>query len=73
MQKYIKPLLGAIGTIGTYLVYLLGGWDAALTIMFLLMGLDCLTGLLRPLRARATKRRAGAFALRLRLRASAKK
>ena len=61
MQKYIKPLLGAIGTIGTYLVYLLGGWDAALTIMFLLMGLDCLTGLLTAFAGKSDKTQGGGF------------
>ena len=46
MNHFFKGLAGALSTVGAYLVYLLGGWDAALTVMFVLMGLDYATGLL---------------------------
>ena len=45
MNHFFKGLAGALSTVGAYLVYLLGGWDAALTVMFVLMGLDYATGL----------------------------
>ena len=34
MNHFFKGLAGALSTVGAYLVYLLGGWDAALTVMF---------------------------------------
>ena len=40
MNHFFKGLAGALSAVGAYLVYLLGGWDAALTVMFVLMGLD---------------------------------
>ena len=39
MNHFFKGLAGALSAVGAYLVYLLGGWDAALTVMFVLMGL----------------------------------
>ena len=46
MNHFFKGLAGALSTVGAYLVYLLGGWDAALTVMFVLMGLIGIAGIL---------------------------
>ena len=55
MNHFFKGLAGALSTVGAYLVYLLGGWDAALTVMFVLMGLDYAMGLLTAFMGKSPK------------------
>ena len=61
MNHFFKGLAGALSTVGAYLVYLLGGWDAALTVMFVLMGLDYATGLLTAFMGKSPKTQGGGF------------
>ena len=58
-ESFFKGLAGALSTVGAYLVYLLGGWDAALTVMFVLMGLDYATGLLTAFMGKSPKTQGG--------------
>ena len=51
----------AAGTLGAWLAYLMGGWDAALGIMFLAMGLDYVTGILCALMGKSPKTENGRF------------
>ena len=48
-------------TVGTWIAYLVGGWDAALGLMFIAMGLDYVTGILCALMGRSTKTESGRF------------
>lgn len=61
MNHFFKGLAGVLSTVGAYLVYLLGGWDAALTVMFVLMGLDYATGLLTAFMGKSPKTQGGGF------------
>ena len=61
MNAVIKWILGALGTVGTWCAYLLGGWDSALTIMFIVMGLDYATGIIVALMKRSNKTEDGGF------------
>jgi len=61
MDSIFKWLLGALGTVGTWCAYLLGGWDSALTIMFVVMGLDYATGIIVALMKRSSKTPDGGF------------
>ncbi len=45
-----------------FVLKLLGGWDAPLTLLFLLMGLDILSGLLLAFRGQSDKTGGGGFA-----------
>ena len=65
MNHFFKGLAGALSTVGAYLVYLLGGWDAALTVMFVLMGLDYATGLLTAFMGKSPKTQGGGFSKKL--------
>ena len=51
----------AAGALGAWLAYLMGGWDAALGIMFLAMGLDYVTGILCALMGKSPKTDTGGF------------
>lgn len=61
MERITKYLPVLAGTIGASVSRLLGGWDTALTVMFLLMGLDYLTGLALALLGRSGKTKDGRF------------
>lgn len=56
-----RALPGAAASLGTHACALLGGWDTALGIMFLMMGLDYLTGILTALAGRSDKTASGGF------------
>lgn len=64
MAKYGKQVAGAVSTAGAWLLYLVGGWDAALGALFLLMGLDYVTGLLGAFAGRSGKTPGGHFSSR---------
>lgn len=64
MEHFWKGVLGALGTVGTYLSYLLGGWDAAISIMFVIMGIDYVTGVIAAFRGKSTKTEGGGFSSR---------
>ena len=61
MNHFLKGLAGVLSAAGTYLVYLLGGWDATLTLMFVLMALDYATGLLTAFTGKSPKTQGGGF------------
>lgn len=61
MNSILKWLSGACFSLLAFLSYLLGGWDAALSILFLLMGLDVLTGLLVSFMRRSGRTKGGGF------------
>lgn len=58
MRQFLK---GAAGTVCAGALYLLGGWDTAIGVMFLMMGLDLVTGALTALRARSPHTAHGGF------------
>lgn len=61
MDNMIKWLSGAFFSLLAFLSYLLGGWDAALAILFLMMGLDIMTGLLVSFARKSGKTKGGGF------------
>ena len=61
MDSVWRWICAAVGTLGAWLAYLLGGWDVALGIMFLAMALDYLTGILVALMGKSTKTETGTF------------
>ena len=61
MNTLYKLFSGAVAACGAWLAYLLGGWDAALSLMFLMMGLDYLTGLIAAFTGKSTKTEGGGF------------
>ena len=61
MQTFYKAVLGGLASAGAYLCYLLGGWDAALKIMFLFMLLDYGTGVVIALLGKSPKTEHGGF------------
>ena len=61
MKGACKWLSAAGGTLCAWCVQALGGWDAALYMMFLLMGLDLVTGLLCSVAGRSDKTAGGGF------------
>ncbi len=61
MDAVWRWICAAIGTVGTWIAYLLGGWDAALGLMFIAMGLDYVTGIICALVGRSTKTENGRF------------
>ena len=65
MDHFWKGVLGVLGTIGTYASYLLGGWDAAISIMFMVMAIDYVTGILCAVRGKSDKTPGGAFSSRV--------
>lgn len=64
MEKIWKNLTGVLFSAGTYLGYLLGGWDTALGIMFIFMGVDYLTGILAAFRGSSDNTPGGGFSSR---------
>ena len=61
MKIVIKWLSGAAGACCAWLCWALGGWDGALQMMFLLMGLDLLTGVMVSMVRRSDKTEGGGF------------
>lgn len=61
MQNLTKYILGVCSACSAWLIYLLGGWDAALSIMFLMMALDYITGLLTAFLGKSAKTEGGGF------------
>jgi len=58
MKETIKALSG---TVCAGALYLLGGWDTAIGMMFLLMGLDLLTGVMAALKQKSAHTPGGGF------------
>ena len=54
-------MLTGVSALGAYLSYLLGGWDTALSLMFLFMGLDYATGVCTALLHKSAKTQDGGF------------
>lgn len=61
MTEVWRWICAAVGAVGTWIAYLLGGWDAALGLMFVAMGLDYSTGILCALMGRSSKTDTGHF------------
>lgn len=61
MNHLYKVFLGALSSLACALLQALGGWDAALSLMFLAMGLDLLTGCLVSLHHKSDKTPGGGF------------
>lgn len=61
MKAVLRWCAGALGTLAAWLCWALGGWDAALTLLFLIMGLDLVTGLLCSFLRRSDKAPGGGF------------
>ena len=58
MKETFKALTG---TVCAGALYLLGGWDTAIGMMFLLMGLDLLTGVMAALKQKSAHTPGGGF------------
>ena len=61
MNKLCPRILSLTATLLALLARALGGWDAALSLMFLLMGLDVMSGFLVALCRRSDKTTGGGF------------
>jgi toxin secretion/phage lysis holin len=61
MKMIFKWLSGAAGACCAWLCWALGGWDGALQMMFLLMGLDLMTGVMVSVVRRSDKTEGGGF------------
>ncbi len=61
MDKVMKAAAGVFFSAVTALVQLLGGWDAALSVMFLMMALDVVSGLATAVMLKSGKTAGGAF------------
>ena len=61
MNHLLKGAWSALGTLAAWLCWALGGWDLALGMMFLIMGLDLLTGLLCSFAGKSQKSPGGGF------------
>lgn len=61
MDNVMKWIWGALGTAGSWGAYLLGGWDAAVSLMFIVMGLDYLTGIIVAIMGKSDKTESGHF------------
>ena len=64
VEKYVKGCWQMLCSLGAYLGYLVGGWDTALGIMFIFMGVDYVTGVLGAFRGRSDKTAGGGFSSR---------
>ena len=58
MKETLKALSG---TVCAGALYLLGGWDTAIGMMFLLMGMDLLTGVMAALKQKSAHTPGGGF------------
>ena len=61
MDHFWRWMCAAIATLGAWLAYALGGWDAALGAMFGAMGMDYITGILVALMGKSSKTSNGKF------------
>ena len=61
MANTWKLVSGAVGSFFAWLAVLMGGWDAALALMFLMMGLDVVSGLAVALMKRSDRTQSGGF------------
>ncbi|MBR6525478.1 MAG: phage holin family protein [Clostridia bacterium] len=64
MEKIWKNMTGVLFSAATYLGWLLGGWDAALGIMFIFMGVDYVTGVMAAFHGSSDKTPGGGFSSR---------
>lgn len=65
MDDIYKWCGGAVMTVTSWLIMIVGGWDAPLTIMFTLMALDMLTGIIISFDGGSGKSESGAFSARV--------
>lgn len=61
MKHALRALSGAAMGMLAWVTQLLGGWDAALSLLFLLMGLDLVTGVITGLMRRSAHTEGGGF------------
>lgn len=61
MEKWLRIARVTLSTLAAWLSRLLGGWDTALSMMFLMMVLDVLTGVLCALVKKSAKTASGGF------------
>ncbi|MDD4135231.1 MAG: phage holin family protein [Eubacteriales bacterium] len=61
MKNAFRALSGALMGLITWLTQLMGGWDAALSLLFLLMGLDMVTGVITGLMRKSANTPGGGF------------
>ena len=61
MKGWFKPALAALMAVAAWAARLLGGWDAALSLMFLMMALDVVSGLALAFLRRSDKTPGGGF------------
>ena len=61
LRHIFRALSGALMGLAAWLAQLLGGWDAALSLLFLLMGLDLVTGIITALMRKSGHTQGGAF------------
>jgi len=61
VNHLLKGAWSALGTLAAWLCWALGGWDGALQMLFLIMGLDLLTGLLCAGSGKSGKTAGGGF------------
>lgn len=61
MKTVMRWCGGAAGSLAAWACWALGGWDAALALLFLIMGLDLATGLLCSFLGRSDKSTGGGF------------
>ena len=61
MKEIWRVAGGVIGTLAALGCQALGGWDAAIGLLFIVMGLDVLCGLLVALMGRSSKTAGGGF------------
>jgi len=61
LRHIFRALSGALMGLAAWLAQLLGGWDAALSLLFLLMGLDLVTGIITALMRKSGHTQGGGF------------
>lgn len=61
MKNAFRALTGACMGLAAWIAQMLGGWDAALSLLFLLMGLDLLTGIITGLMQKSAHTKGGGF------------
>lgn len=61
MKNFFRPALGALLALLGWLLKALGGWDAALGLMFLMMALDVTSGVILSFQQKSAKTAHGGF------------
>ncbi len=61
MKNIYRAISGACMSLAAWLATLVGGWDGALSLLFLLMGLDMLTGIITSLMQKSAQTPGGGF------------